>query len=112
MILPKFIKVNAFCLYIGKEANTKNIRKLFLHVKKMELETDSNKHYYSEGPTILVTNDDGIEAIGLKALVSVLVSTHQFNVLVCAPQLYVYIHFFLRFNLAFNIIYACILQNS
>ncbi|KAK8335690.1 hypothetical protein V6Z12_A09G070500 [Gossypium hirsutum] len=40
-----------------------------------------------EKGTILVTNDDGIQAPGLNALVSVLVSTHRFNVLVCAPQL-------------------------
>ncbi|XWS13634.1 hypothetical protein CRYUN_Cryun36dG0054400 [Craigia yunnanensis] len=51
----------------------------------MENEIDSNS--YGERPTILVTNDDGINALGLKALVNVLVSTHQFNVLVCAPQL-------------------------
>ncbi|KAK3190041.1 hypothetical protein Dsin_029602 [Dipteronia sinensis] len=36
--------------------------------------------------TIMVTNDDGIDAPGLRALVHVLVSTHQFNVLVCAPD--------------------------
>ncbi|KAK1592667.1 hypothetical protein Q3G72_028551 [Acer saccharum] len=37
-------------------------------------------------PTIMVTNDDGIGAPGLRALVHVLVSTHHFNVLVCAPD--------------------------
>ncbi|XVF38214.1 hypothetical protein REPUB_Repub20aG0081300 [Reevesia pubescens] len=41
---------------------------------------------YGQRPTILVTNDDGIDALGLKGLVSVLVSTNQFNVFVCAPQ--------------------------
>ncbi|XVF63121.1 hypothetical protein PTKIN_Ptkin09bG0063400 [Pterospermum kingtungense] len=54
----------------------------------MEHEIDSNNNRNSnERPTILVTNDDGIDAIGLKALVSVLVSTNRFNVLVCAPQM-------------------------
>ncbi|TYG53030.1 hypothetical protein ES288_D09G076300v1 [Gossypium darwinii] len=51
----------------------------------MENVTDSKSK--GEKGTILVTNDDGIQAPGLNALVSVLVSTHRFNVLVCAPQL-------------------------
>ncbi|KAM3707300.1 hypothetical protein ACB098_02G015900 [Castanea mollissima] len=37
-------------------------------------------------PTILVTNDDGIDAPGLQALVRVLVSTQRYNVQVCAPD--------------------------
>ncbi|XP_061975243.1 uncharacterized protein LOC133696957 isoform X2 [Populus nigra] len=37
-------------------------------------------------PTIMVTNDDGIDAPGLRALVQVLVSTRRFQVLVCAPD--------------------------
>ncbi|XP_022888946.1 uncharacterized protein LOC111404361 [Olea europaea var. sylvestris] len=37
-------------------------------------------------PTVMVTNDDGIDAPGLRALVSVLVSSNRFNVLVCAPD--------------------------
>ncbi|KDP40167.1 hypothetical protein JCGZ_02165 [Jatropha curcas] len=37
-------------------------------------------------PTIMITNDDGIDAPGLQSLVRVLVSTHRFNVLVCAPD--------------------------
>ncbi|TQD70959.1 hypothetical protein C1H46_043508 [Malus baccata] len=37
-------------------------------------------------PTVMVTNDDGIEGPGLLALVQVLVSTHRYNVLVCAPD--------------------------
>ncbi|XP_049407972.1 uncharacterized protein LOC125871428 isoform X2 [Solanum stenotomum] len=37
-------------------------------------------------PTVLVTNDDGIDAPGLRALVSLLVSTNRFYVLVCAPD--------------------------
>lgn len=34
----------------------------------------------------MVTNDDGIDAAGLRALVHVLVSTNRFEVLVCAPD--------------------------
>lgn len=37
-------------------------------------------------PTILVTNDDGIDAPGLRALVRALVSTQRYNVQVCAPD--------------------------
>ncbi|KAG6732171.1 hypothetical protein I3843_01G156700 [Carya illinoinensis] len=37
-------------------------------------------------PTIMVTNDDGIDAPGLRALVRVLVSTDRYNVQVCAPD--------------------------
>ncbi|GKA69911.1 Toll/interleukin-1 receptor domain-containing protein [Tanacetum coccineum] len=37
-------------------------------------------------PTILVTNDDGIDAPGLQALVRVLVSTNLYQVWVCAPD--------------------------
>ncbi|KAI4345628.1 hypothetical protein L6164_012730 [Bauhinia variegata] len=37
-------------------------------------------------PTIMVTNDDGIDAPGLRALVQVLVSTDRYNVQVCAPD--------------------------
>ncbi|CAH9071914.1 unnamed protein product [Cuscuta epithymum] len=36
--------------------------------------------------TVLVTNDDGVDAAGLRALVGVLVATGRFNVLVCAPD--------------------------
>ncbi|XP_050218551.1 uncharacterized protein LOC126669192 [Mercurialis annua] len=36
--------------------------------------------------TILITNDDGIDAPGLCSLVRVLVSANRFNVLVCAPD--------------------------
>lgn len=43
----------------------------------------------SDRPTIMVTNDDGIDAPGLQALVRVLVSTNQYRVLVCAPDSYV-----------------------
>ncbi|XP_031397996.1 uncharacterized protein LOC116208606 isoform X2 [Punica granatum] len=36
--------------------------------------------------TIMVTNDDGIDAPGLQAIVRVLVSSNRFNVQVCAPD--------------------------
>ncbi|XP_059299020.1 uncharacterized protein LOC132051811 isoform X1 [Lycium ferocissimum] len=37
-------------------------------------------------PSVMVTNDDGIDAPGLRSLVQVLVSSNLFNVLVCAPD--------------------------
>ncbi|XP_022973758.1 uncharacterized protein LOC111472327 [Cucurbita maxima] len=37
-------------------------------------------------PTIMITNDDGIDAPGIRALVRVLVSTKLYNVQVCAPD--------------------------
>lgn len=37
-------------------------------------------------PTIMVTNDDGINAPGLRALVRVLVATDRYEVRVCAPD--------------------------
>ncbi|KAI6683686.1 hypothetical protein NL676_029599 [Syzygium grande] len=37
-------------------------------------------------PTILVTNDDGIDAPGLRALVRALVSSGRYHVRVCAPD--------------------------
>ncbi|MFS7929946.1 putative 5'-nucleotidase [Helianthus anomalus] len=37
-------------------------------------------------PTIMVTNDDGIDASGLQALVRTLVSTNRYRVWVCAPD--------------------------
>ncbi|XP_044497867.1 5'-nucleotidase SurE [Mangifera indica] len=40
----------------------------------------------ADKPTIMVTNDDGIDAPGLRALVRVLVSTDRYDVLVCAPD--------------------------
>ncbi|KAI7745644.1 hypothetical protein M8C21_005121 [Ambrosia artemisiifolia] len=39
-----------------------------------------------ERPTIMITNDDGIDAPGLQALVRVLVSTNRFRLFVCAPD--------------------------
>ncbi|GAB4851100.1 hypothetical protein Ancab_030394 [Ancistrocladus abbreviatus] len=38
------------------------------------------------GPTIMVTNDDGIDASCLRALVRALVSTNRYDVRVCAPD--------------------------
>ncbi|OVA18851.1 Survival protein SurE-like phosphatase/nucleotidase [Macleaya cordata] len=40
----------------------------------------------SSRPRIMVTNDDGIDAPGLRALVQVLVSTDRYEVQVCAPD--------------------------
>lgn len=37
-------------------------------------------------PTVMVTNDDGIDAPGLRSLVRVLVSANRYKVLVCAPD--------------------------
>jgi len=37
-------------------------------------------------PTLLVTNDDGIDAPGIRALVEVLLETGRYNVNVCAPD--------------------------
>ncbi|KAL3828789.1 hypothetical protein ACJIZ3_017591 [Penstemon smallii] len=41
---------------------------------------------FDDRPTVMVTNDDGIDAPGLRALVRVLVSSERFHVLVCAPD--------------------------
>ena len=41
-------------------------------------------------PTVMVTNDDGIDAPGIRALLHVLVSSNRFNVYVCAPDSYVF----------------------
>ncbi|KAI5649145.1 hypothetical protein M9H77_35150 [Catharanthus roseus] len=40
----------------------------------------------ADRPSVMVTNDDGIDAPGLRALVRALVSANRFNVLVCAPD--------------------------
>ncbi|XVF28858.1 hypothetical protein REPUB_Repub15cG0068400 [Reevesia pubescens] len=47
---------------------------------------NNNNNSYNEKPTVLVTNDDGIDAPGLRALVHVLVSSNRLRVLVCAPD--------------------------
>ncbi|KAG8483212.1 hypothetical protein CXB51_022113 [Gossypium anomalum] len=44
-----------------------------------------NNNSSDERPTVMVTNDDGIDAPGLRALVRVLISSNLFRVLVCAP---------------------------
>ncbi|PPD72421.1 hypothetical protein GOBAR_DD30676 [Gossypium barbadense] len=44
-----------------------------------------NNNSSEERPTVMVTNDDGIDAPGLRALVRVLISCNLFRVLVCAP---------------------------
>ncbi|KAK3417552.1 5'-nucleotidase SurE [Eucalyptus grandis] len=40
----------------------------------------------ADRPTVMVTNDDGIDAPGLRSLVRVLVSSGRYNVQVCAPD--------------------------
>ncbi|XP_007034747.2 PREDICTED: 5'-nucleotidase SurE [Theobroma cacao] len=47
---------------------------------------ENNTNSYDEKRTVMVTNDDGIDAPGLRALVRVLVSSNRFRVLVCAPD--------------------------
>ncbi|KAK6254958.1 hypothetical protein SCA6_016263 [Theobroma cacao] len=42
---------------------------------------ENNTNSYDEKPTVMVTNDDGIDAPGLRALVRVLVSSNRFRVL-------------------------------
>lgn len=49
---------------------------------------ENNSIISGDKPTVMVTNDDGIEGPGLLALVQVLVSTRRYNVLVCAPDTY------------------------
>ncbi|XP_050874559.1 uncharacterized protein LOC127076811 isoform X3 [Lathyrus oleraceus] len=49
--------------------------------KTMEMEMEDGKR-----GTILITNDDGIDAPGLRALVDSLVNTNLFNILVSAPD--------------------------
>ncbi|KAA3455711.1 5'-nucleotidase SurE-like [Gossypium australe] len=48
-----------------------------------------NNNSSNERPTVMVTNDDGIDAPGLRALVRILISSNLFRVLVCAPASYV-----------------------
>nr|GMD92105.1 5'-nucleotidase SurE-like isoform X4 [Ipomoea batatas] len=50
------------------------------------MERNGSVYYSHNLPTVMVTNDDGVDAPGMRALVSVLVSTNRFNVLVCAPD--------------------------
>jgi len=39
--------------------------------------------------TIMITNDDGIDAPGLRALVKALLDTNLYNLQICAPDSYV-----------------------
>ncbi|CAI0559540.1 unnamed protein product [Linum tenue] len=50
---------------------------------RMENSVSISDHHL---PTVMVTNDDGIDAPGLRSLVRVLVSSRRFHVLVCAPD--------------------------
>ncbi|KAL1548610.1 5'-nucleotidase [Salvia divinorum] len=50
------------------------------------MEKKSNRQMSGDRPTVLVTNDDGIDAPGLQALVGALVSSDLFQVFVCAPD--------------------------
>jgi len=53
------------------------------------MEIDGGDRISGERPIIMVTNDDGIDAPGLRSLVRVLVSTNLYDVRVCAPDSYV-----------------------
>ncbi|KAK8681055.1 hypothetical protein V6N13_053462 [Hibiscus sabdariffa] len=50
------------------------------------MDNDNNNNSSDAMPTVMVTNDDGIDAPGLRSLVRVLVSSNRFRVLVCAPD--------------------------
>ncbi|XP_071691471.1 uncharacterized protein [Rutidosis leptorrhynchoides] len=50
------------------------------------MEYTNNNVANGERPTIMVTNDDGIDAPGLQALVQVLLTTNRYRVWVCAPD--------------------------
>ncbi|CAN8324523.1 unnamed protein product [Cochlearia groenlandica] len=50
------------------------------------MEIDGGNQISGERPIIMVTNDDGIDAPGLRSLVRVLVSTNLYDVRVCAPD--------------------------
>jgi 5'-nucleotidase len=43
----------------------------------------------NNGGTIMITNDDGIDAPGLRALVKALLDNNLYNLQICAPALYV-----------------------
>lgn len=51
-----------------------------------EEETPSSVVPENELPSVLVTNDDGINAPGLRALVAALVEDGSCNVFICAPD--------------------------
>ena len=50
-------------------------------------------------PTILITNDDGIDAPGLRALVQAIVCTNRYNVQVCAPDRFFFLNHLVSFLL-------------
>ncbi|ESQ56073.1 hypothetical protein EUTSA_v10025783mg [Eutrema salsugineum] len=50
------------------------------------MEIDGGDRVSGQKPIIMVTNDDGIDAPGLRSLVRVLVSTNLYDVRVCAPD--------------------------
>ncbi|KFK43729.1 hypothetical protein AALP_AA1G164900 [Arabis alpina] len=50
------------------------------------MKINGEDHISGKRPIIMVTNDDGIDAHGLRSLVRVLVSTNLYDVLVCAPD--------------------------
>ncbi|KAL1220649.1 hypothetical protein V5N11_003353 [Cardamine amara subsp. amara] len=50
------------------------------------MEINGGDRISGEKPIIMVTNDDGIDAPGLRSLVRVLVSTNLYDVRVCAPD--------------------------
>lgn len=58
-------------------------------IKLEEMELNSGFVTSGEKPTIMVTNDDGIDAPGLRSLVRVLLATKLYVVHVCAPDSYV-----------------------
>ncbi|KAM1301424.1 hypothetical protein ACFX15_012129 [Malus domestica] len=76
-IRPYFTLALSLAVYFPPNSETKTQRN-----KEMENATVIS----GDKPTVMVTNDDGIEGPGLLALVQVLVSTHRYNVLVCAPD--------------------------
>ncbi|KAJ4967980.1 hypothetical protein NE237_014681 [Protea cynaroides] len=95
-----FCKSQCLCLFSSVEVGEAlalrcGIEKAFaVVVSNLIVELDCLRKCFSflqlEGtmsrPRIMVTNDDGIDAPGLRALVHVLVSTDRFEVQVCAPD--------------------------
>eukprot|EP01018_Ginkgo_biloba_P031647 Gb_09387 [translate_table: standard] len=57
--------------------------------ERLEEQTDNRSSLENESdnrPIVLVTNDDGINAPGIRVLVELLVETGRYNVNVCAPN--------------------------
>ncbi|PIA31789.1 hypothetical protein AQUCO_04900223v1 [Aquilegia coerulea] len=52
----------------------------------LKMAENSSSSSLSSRPVIMVTNDDGIDAPGLRALVKVLVASDRYDVQVCAPD--------------------------